>query len=115
VPDARHRIPSRALDDVLLVDREPAELEGVVGGVTEWVEGVGQQTEGGRVAIGKASEHHGRFAIGDDKKLHKPAIRGVGDEHLRAVDNEPVIPPGQRRPHRSEVTSDLRFSGTEHR
>ena len=115
VPDDRHRVPSRAVDDVLLVDREPAELESVVGRVTEGMEGVGQETEAGRVAVGKAGEHDGRLAIGNDKKLHEPAIRGIRDEHLRAIDDEPAIPPGQRRPHRSEVASHLRLGGTKHR
>ena len=68
VPDDRHRIPSRALDDVLLVDREPAELEGVVGGVTEWVEGVGQETEAGRVAVGKAGKDNGELDCWIDGK-----------------------------------------------
>ena len=65
--------------------------------------------------VGETGENDGRLALGRDEELHEPAMVGIRDEHLRAVDDEPAVAPGQRRPHRPQIAAHLRFGGREHR
>ena len=115
VPDDAHRIASRGEKDVLLVDRKPAELQRVVVGMPEWMEGVRKETELRRVVVGEANKDHHRLTVGRGEDLDEPAVDGVGDEYLRAVEHQPAFVALECGPHPCQIAPCLRLGGAEHR
>ena len=93
VPDDPHAIgtPCRDIQDVGLADFVPRELKRRIMGMLERMKGVVPQPERWRVGVGEWHEHHGRPAIEQDQHFHEPTVGRVGDEHLRAGQQQSAI------------------------
>ena len=116
VPDDGHPIAIGARrKQIGGVDLETLELERRIVRVLQWMNLVGAEPEGRRVAIGQPSQHDRRPAIEIRENLHETAVRRPGDEHLRARQSQAVAVARERRTDGAEVTAGIGLGATEDR